>query len=92
MKKPNKRRDIDVFGVCQTFFFNACDRKARLPEKRRPCYMAYYGHGRTYKTRRFPIDTLGDKTAYKAAVAWRAAHAPLDKRSCDVVKRKRGKR
>lgn len=84
--KTGKRKP---YGVCRTFFFNACDRVERKASKRRPCFVAYHGHGKTYKTRRFPIDTMGVRKAYRAALAWRSARAPLYQRSCDVAKKRK---
>jgi len=86
MKRPRSL----PYGICRTFFFNACDRKARLRSKRRPCYTAYVGHGPFFRSKRFPIDSLGETKAYSLACKWRVVHGGfLTVRTCDVVNYRR---
>jgi hypothetical protein len=80
-----------LIGVCRTHFFNACDRAEKLESQKRPCYVAYVGHGRTFQSKRFPIDTLGQQEALELAKEWRAKRAPTDARTCDIARREKSK-
>ena len=77
------------YGVCRSFFYNSADRVRRLKSKRRPCYMAYCGYAGTYRSKRFMIDTLGERAALAGAIRWRRRFAPMDVRTCDIARRRR---
>ncbi len=92
MKKSKRKKSTNLIGVCRTFFFNPADRKKKLLEDRRPCYVAYVGHGRTFKSKRFPIDTLGRAEAMEMAAQWRWDHgASVYIRACDATRQRKAK-
>lgn len=70
------------FGICRTYFFNACDRRTR--KNKRNCFVAYAGAGKTYQSKRFPIDTHGLYLALLLAADWRFQRGPLDQRASDI--------
>jgi len=78
-----RRTVARIRGICLTHYVNACDRRKGSP--RRPCLVAYVGAGRTFKSKRFMIDTLGAIEALRAARLWRALRSgvQLTERTCD---------
>lgn len=83
-----QRAVAKIRGVCLTTYINACNRRRGGP--RRPCLVAYLGAGRTFKSKRFMVDTLGPRRALEAATAWRwlRSGVRLDQRTCDRARRK----
>lgn len=71
-------------GVCVTTYQTPQDRQRGTWRK---CYVGYYGHGRGYKSKRYPVSKYGEQGARDAAIRWRWMHAPISRRSCDLPRR-----
>ncbi len=80
-----KRKNLPV-GISYGFYYNPCDRELKDPKKRRYCYVAYTGKGKTSQSKRFFVDQWGNDGALEMAIAWRTERVPLNKRQGDITK------